>query len=445
MNISEQNKKGWRLLGVPFIFAIFLLAVPIATMTALSFWTQDYLILIKTITFENYKQAWFQPVFQTLFARSLIISLTVTFFTILFAFPVAYYISFYGGKRKALWLFLITIPFSFLVGIAVYKLADFDEKEYLWNKIDFIGIILAALFLGTGLAILEEGRREYWFESTLICILFAIFITSLILFIIRELTTKNPIVDIRVFLNKNFLICTILVFIWGFIIFASQYLLPVYIARVRELDGTTVASMVYIMGFSQVASGFLALVLFKFFNRRTVAFIGFLMLAIGTWMQGFMISEIGPYEIIIPQIIRGLSAQLMFLPLVLLALGDLKEDQIKNASGLYSLMGRLGSAIGIALSNTLFEYKISRNYESFTNLSSQAISKSEIILNKIKHIIPQYLDNSPENLKMLMQILYKIATNEASAIAFNQIMLLMGVLAFIAAPLIYLVRGLKKK
>ena len=61
MYISEQNKRGWRLLGVPFIFAIFLLAVPIATMTALSFWTQDYLTLIKTITFENYKQAWFQP------------------------------------------------------------------------------------------------------------------------------------------------------------------------------------------------------------------------------------------------------------------------------------------------------------------------------------------------------------------------------------------------
>ena len=85
MYFSEQNKKGWRLLGVPFIFAIFLLAVPIATMTTLSFWTQDYLTLIKTITLDNYKQAWFQPVFQTLFARSLIISLTVTFITILFA------------------------------------------------------------------------------------------------------------------------------------------------------------------------------------------------------------------------------------------------------------------------------------------------------------------------------------------------------------------------
>ena len=123
MYISEQNKKGWRLLGIPFVFAIFLLAFPIATMTALSFWTQDYLTLIKTVTFENYNQAWFQPVFQTLFARSLIISLTVTFFTILFAFPIAYYISFYGGKRKALWLFLITIPFwtSYLLRMFLWK------------------------------------------------------------------------------------------------------------------------------------------------------------------------------------------------------------------------------------------------------------------------------------------------------------------------------------
>ena len=108
-------------------------------------------------------------------------------------------------------------------------------------------------------------------------------------------------------------------------------------------------------------------------------------------------------------------------------------------------MSRLGSAIGIALSNTLFEYKITTNYESITNLSSQAISKSESILDKINHLIPQYLDNSPENLRMLMQILYKLATNEASAIAFNQIMLLLGILAVLSAPLIYLVRGLKKK
>ena len=147
MYLSEQNRKGWRLLGVPFIFAIVLLAVPIVTMTALSFWTQDYLTLIKTITFENYKQAWFQPVFQTLFARSLIISLTVTFFTILFAFPIAYYISFYGGKRKALWLFLITIPFwtSYLLRMFLWKVI-LGYNGVLNSFFDWLGVITCLLY-----------------------------------------------------------------------------------------------------------------------------------------------------------------------------------------------------------------------------------------------------------------------------------------------------------
>ena len=123
MNFSDQDKKGWRLLGLPFIFSVLLLAVPLATMFALSFWTQDYLVLKKTFTLANYKEAWFEPVYQKLFNRSLIISMTVTFLTISFAFPVAYFISFYGGRRKALWLFFITIPFwtSYLLRMFLWK------------------------------------------------------------------------------------------------------------------------------------------------------------------------------------------------------------------------------------------------------------------------------------------------------------------------------------
>ncbi len=342
-------------------------------------------------------------------------------------------------------VFLVNAPFSLIIGIIVFKLADFDKKEYLWNKIDFIGIILAALFLGTGLAVLEEGRREYWFESNLICSLSIICLCSFLLFILRELKTKNPIVDLRIFANRNFLICTILVFIWGIIIFATQYILPVFIARVRGLDGTTIASMVYIMGAAQVASGFLALLLFKIINRRTVAFIGFVMLAIGTWLQGFMISEIGLNEIIWPQIIRGLSAQLCFLPLVLLSIGYLPANKIKDGSGLYSLMNRLGAAIGIAASNTLFELKITENYLEISNLTSKALNHSQLFLIKLNNLIPKYLSNSPEKLKIASEILYKIGIEEASAMAFNQIMLTMGIIALVASPLIFWVKGLKKE
>ena len=121
--MKPETKKGWRLLSAPFIFSILLLAAPITMMFLLSFWTQDYLVLDKTFTLNNYIEAATQPVYQLLFTRSLLISLTATFFTVLLAFPMAYFISFHGGNRKALWLFLITIPFwtSYLIRMFLWK------------------------------------------------------------------------------------------------------------------------------------------------------------------------------------------------------------------------------------------------------------------------------------------------------------------------------------
>ena len=120
---NNDTKKGWRLLSAPFIYSLLLLAAPLSLMFLLSFWTQDYLILDKTFTLNNYIEAFTQPVYQLLFSRSLTISITVTLFTVLLAYPMAYFISFYGGERKALWLFLITIPFwtSYLLRMFLWK------------------------------------------------------------------------------------------------------------------------------------------------------------------------------------------------------------------------------------------------------------------------------------------------------------------------------------
>jgi spermidine/putrescine transport system permease protein len=121
--MTTETRKGWRLLSVPLLFSIFLLVAPLTMMVLLSFWTQDYLVLDKAFTIKNYIEAFTQPVYRLLFLRSLGISLTVTFFTVLLAYPMAYFISFHAGDRKALWLFLITIPFwtSYLLRVFLWK------------------------------------------------------------------------------------------------------------------------------------------------------------------------------------------------------------------------------------------------------------------------------------------------------------------------------------
>ena len=121
--VNVNNLKGWRLLATPFVFSVLLLLMPLLLMLALSFWTQDYLTLDRTFTLDNYREAFTHPVYQMLFKRSVFISLSVTFLTVIIAFPVAYYISFYGGSKKTLWIFLVTIPFwtSYLLRMFLWK------------------------------------------------------------------------------------------------------------------------------------------------------------------------------------------------------------------------------------------------------------------------------------------------------------------------------------
>jgi spermidine/putrescine transport system permease protein len=122
--LRGEGAQGLFLISPTLVFAVLLLAIPLMMVVALSFWTQDYLTLDRTFTTVNYQTAWTEPMYQYLMARSLKISMFVTALTIFLAYPVAYFISFrVPPKRKAMWIFLITIPFwtSYLIRIFLWK------------------------------------------------------------------------------------------------------------------------------------------------------------------------------------------------------------------------------------------------------------------------------------------------------------------------------------
>lgn len=158
----SDNAQGLALVSPTFIYALLLLAAPIALVLALSFWTQDYLTLIRTPTLDNYREAWGELIYQTLMLRSLKLSMLVTFFTVMLAFPVAYYVSFYvAPKRKPFWIFMITIPFwtSYLMRI------------FLWKVIlGYNGVINGSLM---GLGIIESPIREIAYSQNAVIITLA--------------------------------------------------------------------------------------------------------------------------------------------------------------------------------------------------------------------------------------------------------------------------------
>ncbi len=122
--MSKEGKQGLIMVSPALGYALLLLAVPLLTIILFSFWTQDFLTINRTLTIENYAEALTDPLYRALMLRSLWISASVTAVTVILAFPIAYYISFnVRPEKKALWLFLITIPFwtSYLIRIFLWR------------------------------------------------------------------------------------------------------------------------------------------------------------------------------------------------------------------------------------------------------------------------------------------------------------------------------------
>jgi spermidine/putrescine transport system permease protein len=155
---QSDQARGLALIGPTFLYALIFLVGPVLLVVAHSFWTQHYLTIDRTFTLENYRQALTEPIYRDLLARSLYISFVSAAATVVLAYPMAYYISFYGAQRKSLWLFLITIPFwsGYLLRIMAWKVV-----------LGYNGVLNTALI---GLGITDKPVESLLYSSNAVII-----------------------------------------------------------------------------------------------------------------------------------------------------------------------------------------------------------------------------------------------------------------------------------
>ncbi|CDX23758.1 polyamine transporter subunit; membrane component of ABC superfamily [Mesorhizobium plurifarium] len=156
--LQSEAVQGFALISPTFVYALILLVLPILVVIAHSFWTQNYLTIDHTFTLENYRIALTEPIYRDLLWRSLYISLTVSLLTVALAYPIAYFISFHGGRHKSLWLFLITIPFwtSYLLRVMSWKVI-----------LGYNGVLNSGLM---GLGVIDEPSTALLYNSSAVII-----------------------------------------------------------------------------------------------------------------------------------------------------------------------------------------------------------------------------------------------------------------------------------
>ncbi len=343
------------------------------------------------------------------------------------------------------WLFLFNLPFGLVATLLVVFFYDFDSPDWsMARRIDLPGIALLAIFFMSLLIVLERGRREDWFESSMILILTGVTVAAGLLLLWRELTAKHPFIDLRIFGNRNFVIGATYVAIFGAGLFVPLYLLPLFLARIIGLNTLQIGTWLFVLGVSMMVTGFAMPTLVKHFRLRTIALAGFSLLALGTWFQAHLGVETDFESLLLPQILRGIATQMCFLSMVRLALGRLPVEQIKDGTAMFQLTMRLGAAVAVAIANAYLVIRSEVHYHRLREWTGETYARAGDLLGIFGGRLGPDLGSRVDTDIASVQMVARMAAREAQIQAFNEITTVFAIglaLSLLGLPLIRGVRG----
>ena len=251
------------------------------------------------------------------------------------------------------WLFLINLLPGIAAVVAVFFLLP--RRTVAWSELRRLDIV-SLLLLAVALAALEIGLKEApksgWLSGITLALL-ALSVISAVSFVGRSLRGVHPIVDLKLFRDRNFSIACLLSFLLGIGLFGSVYLMPVFLAFVRDHGALQIGLIMLVTGVTQLLFAPLAVQFDQRIDARLLSGIGFLLFGLGLGWSAFQTPETDFDGMFWPQVLRGAAIMFCLLPPTRLALGELEKLRVPDASGVFNLMRNLGGAIGIALIDTI--------------------------------------------------------------------------------------------
>ncbi len=251
------------------------------------------------------------------------------------------------------WLFFVNVLPGLAVAGSCAVLLRIDHPDpAMLRRIDWAHLAAMAVFLGGLEYVLEEGPRHDWLGDDTIALAAWASLVGFGLFVERAVFSTSPIVSLRAFRRPIFAFACLFNLVIGFGLYASIYLVPVYLAQVRGYNALQIGHTIFVVGFAQLASTVVAATLSQRIDLRWMIGVGLSLFALSLWMTSAMTSQWGFAELLVPQLVRGFALMLCIVPSVNMALSGVAPQDLGAASGLFNLMRNLGGAIGIAVVNS---------------------------------------------------------------------------------------------
>jgi DHA2 family multidrug resistance protein len=259
------------------------------------------------------------------------------------------------------WIFFINIPVGIVSLILTHRMIQdpphlIREQQRVRRqgmRIDFIGLALLALAFGPLQVVLDKGEEDNWFQSHFIVAFAAIAAIAFVIGIIWELYQEHPIVNLRLYKNRNFAVASMLMFAFGFMLYGTTVLLPEFVQLLMgytaELAGTILSPGALLIITLMPLVG----VLIARVDARWILASGFLLLSFSLFHMTGIDLQISWWNAMMLRTYQSIAIAFLFVPINTVTYTGVKPEQNNQVSGLINLMRNIGASTGISLTGAM--------------------------------------------------------------------------------------------
>ncbi|MCE5322336.1 DHA2 family efflux MFS transporter permease subunit [bacterium] len=342
------------------------------------------------------------------------------------------------------WIFYINVIPGIIAAIILWSLIKEPQTPGDTDKpIDISGIIWLSIWLGCLQILLEKGERQGWLESDFIKWLAILSVIGMILFIHRVLTTRYPIVNLRILRNKALSAGCVCSFITGVGLFSTMFVLPVFLQNLRGYTAQQSGVIMLVWAISSTLSMMISGVLSTRISARLLVTAGIICCFISLYALTKVTYLSGPEHIFLPQVFLGTGIGLLAAPLMTATLGGLTGNDLGDGSGLFNMVRQLGGTIGISLISTILTQRMKFHTtmiaEHVTIYNPETLSR----FNMLQHFFMGNGSPIDTATQRALAVLNQSILGQSVLMSYNDLFLFIALAFALALPFVFFLRDPK--
>lgn len=339
------------------------------------------------------------------------------------------------------WVFYINIPVG-IASIVMTRLFIFDPP-YLRQEnrsVDYWGIGMLAVGIGTLQYVLDKGQQDDWFASNLITALTVVSLVTLVALVVHELRTENPVVDLRVFKARSYAVGVFLMTMVGFVLYGSMVLLPIMLQTLLGYPSLQAGIAMAPRGIGAFFMMPLTGLMTGRFDPRKLLTSGLVIGGTALLSLSWLNLNAGYWDIFWPQLVQGIGMSLMFVPLTTVAMDPIPRERMGNATSLFNLMRNIGGSVGIAMTATM----LARQQQRTTSLLGAHVtgydSTSQAMFMQIRAGFIASGADAVTATNRAYAALFGMVQRQAAIVSFVTLFQLLAILFLSLVPLVLLMK-----